>query len=457
MDCSSQITALTLSATADTIEIGRGALLTGQITVTNPPASVYCNYSTRLSSSDSTIAGVSSAGHGWGGSPAGTLVSLGAVYGRAPGTATITHTAGTGTATISITVIPPRDPFVAVSTGGSDVCTLGADGKVFCGTPNISTVPLAVGGVPTLASVDAGPFRECGISLGKQLYCWAPGSAFGPTSAPTQVYLPADAMMVDAAGSNHACALTAAHAAYCWGANGSGQLGAPGDYSDLPRAVAGYLWFQKLTGGYAHTCALGDDGSLWCWGSNAEGQLGLSSVAGGCSQNANCQLTPSRMRLAADSVFEDVAAGRDHTCALAANGQAYCWGRNSTGQLGTADTVSGSTPRKVAGNHTFTSLSAGTGYTCGLTAAGEAYCWGVNDSGQLGSAPVSNACGSPYGPTPACETVPVLVSGGHAFSSLNAGDGMTCGMTSGGAWCWGRYWGGNRTFSSVPVRVPGQP
>jgi hypothetical protein len=37
----------------------------------------------------------------------------------------------------------------------------------------------------------------------------------------------------------------------------------------------------------------------------------------------------------------------------------------------------------VVGNLTFSSISVGLGYVCGLTSSG-AYCWGRNDFGKMG-------------------------------------------------------------------------
>ena len=42
-------------------------------------------------------------------------------------------------------------------------------------------------------------------------------------------------------------------------------------------------------------------------------------------------------------------------------------------------------PVQVAGNHAFKSLSAGSDHTCGVAAQGEAYCWGASDNGQTGT------------------------------------------------------------------------
>jgi hypothetical protein len=458
-DCSPSITALTLAMAADTIEVGRGALLTGQITDPSAPA-VGCFYSATVSSSDWTIAGLLSLSATWSSNgPGFGAMPISAVIAHNPGTARITLTGGAVSSTVSLTVIPVSDAFVAVSAGDYGACTLDSAGRAYCSSASMSTAPLLLGGLPALAAVDAGPVQVCGLSAGKQVFCWPNIWYFPALSTPSQVELPADAAVVDASGIGHACALTTAHDAYCWGSNWSGQLGAPGDNSyqaasGNPVAVVGGHKFQRISAGGNHTCGLGDDGSLWCWGSNASGELGVTADTAGCPAGL-CQASPARVRLAADSLFTDVATGYDHTCALDTAGAAYCWGRNSTGALGTADTLSSSTPRKVAGSLTFTSLTAGLQYSCGLTASGDAYCWGLNASGQLGSGPSSNSCASLYSTAP-CETAPVKVSGSLRFSSLNAGTGMTCGMASDGAWCWGNLWGSGGMSSSVPVRVPGQ-
>jgi len=87
----------------------------------------------------------------------------------------------------------------------------------------------------------------------------------------------------------------------------------------------------------------------------------------------------------------------------------------------------------------FSTVSAGSGRTCGVTTSDAAYCWGSNPNGQLGNG------------TTTSSSLPVAVSGGLSFSTVSAGDQQTCGMTTRGtAYCWGNGSG------SVPVKVAGQ-
>ena len=79
-----------------------------------------------------------------------------------------------------------------------------------------------------------------------------------------------------------------------------------------------------------------------------------------------------------------ISAGSTHTCAIALDGVAYCWGDNYWGQMGTGTTTSAAAPGAVGGGLTFATLTAGAWHTCGVTRAGIAYCWGDNAGGQLG-------------------------------------------------------------------------
>ena len=192
-----------------------------------------------------------------------------------------------------------------------------------------------------------------------------------------------------------------------------------------------------VSAGDLHSCSLATDGSAWCFGGDQADQLGDSTETNSSSP------VPTKGGLH----FASLSSGYAHTCALTAASAAYCWGDNLSGELGDGTTAHRSTPVAVTGGMTFTSLSAGEDHTCGLTAAGAAWCWGNNVSGQLGNGQTVNSA------------APVAVSGGIAFAAISAGFQNTCGVTAAGAaYCWGdntRGQLGNGTLaaSAVPVQV----
>jgi alpha-tubulin suppressor-like RCC1 family protein len=85
--------------------------------------------------------------------------------------------------------------------------------------------------------------------------------------------------------------------------------------------------------------------------------------------------------------FTTIATGGAHTCALNSTGNAYCWGTNASGHIGNGTTTSSNAPVAVTmpTGVTFTSIGAGFKHTCALTTTGTVYCWGENSSGNLGN------------------------------------------------------------------------
>lgn len=78
--------------------------------------------------------------------------------------------------------------------------------------------------------------------------------------------------------------------------------------------------------------------------------------------------------------FVDITARSDHTCALKAAGEVFCWGCNNRGQLGLeAPGMPRGWVERSAGQ-VFTRVFAGGEFTCGIadvgSDTGQAYCWG---------------------------------------------------------------------------------
>ncbi len=94
-------------------------------------------------------------------------------------------------------------------------------------------------------------------------------------------------------------------------------------------------------------------------------------AAGGCGDGGT---GPGETAIA--DPLRSLASGEQHACALTAAGEAYCWGTNAQGQLGTASLTSSAVPVAVNGGHRFVAIHAGGTHTCALSAEGAAYCWG---------------------------------------------------------------------------------
>ena len=172
----------------------------------------------------------------------------------------------------------------------------------------------------------------------------------------------------------------------------------------------------SIVAGGLHTCLVAIDGRAFCWGGNDRGQVG---VVGGARLS-----TPSPV--GADLRFTAVAPGLAHSCAIARGGALWCWGENDHGQLGDRSTIARTLPVRAAVGHAFRSIAAGAAHTCGIELDGEAWCWGADGHGQLGDAGSTD------------HSLPVSVSGGDRFTSIDVGWNFTCALTrEGKALCWG--------------------
>lgn len=153
--------------------------------------------------------------------------------------------------------------------------------------------------------------------------------------------------------------------------------------------------------------------------------------------------------------FSSMTYGAVHGCGVESN-TAYCWGpNNGFGVIGNGQTNSiERVPVAVSGGHQFSTIDAGNSFTCALTVAGAAYCWGSQLAGWLGDGVIATS-------NDQVRTTPNPVLGGITFASLSVGSGHTCGLTAAGvAWCWGdnqqgQLGDGTETTRAQPTQVTG--
>src|SRR5262249_26375217 len=127
--------------------------------------------------------------------------------------------------------------------------------------------------------------------------------------------------------------------------------------------------------GVNHTVALKSDGTVWTWGDNSQGQLG---------DNGQVAFRSTPAQVAGLSGIVSIAAGFNHTLALAGDGTVWTWGDNYGGQIGDGTTTDRPTPFHVPGLSGVTAIAAGGFHSVAVLGDGTVSTWGFNNSGQLG-------------------------------------------------------------------------
>jgi len=116
--------------------------------------------------------------------------------------------------------------------------------------------------------------------------------------------------------------------------------------------------------------------------SRATGGKSAPPCGTGCWGDAGSNVPIARQGLSSGATAS--AAGTFHTCAVV-DGDVYCWGSNTAGQLGDGSTTNHSTPVQVRGLATgATGIAAGYEHS-GALIGGRVACWGENHFGQLGN------------------------------------------------------------------------
>lgn len=270
-------------------------------------------------------------------------------------------------------------------------------GQLGRGNQQSAHAPARVNTTRRFIWISAGGAHTCGVTADNRALCWGNGTSgelgngefVGPVLTPDSVATTLRFGQISA-GLTHTCAITVNSEAYCWGANELAQLGIATRGLDVPvpTRAAGNLLFRNISAGWTHTCGATLDFGGYCWGTNGSGELGNGA-------QYEAEALPAQVMTYGSILYTQVSAGKYYSCGVWTIGQIYCWGRGDYGQIGNATLGTFIVPQMVRpepgrvldhSSGVFASFDAGgDNHVCGLSFTGTVFCWGGGAQGQLGS------------------------------------------------------------------------
>lgn len=336
-----------------------------------------------------------------------------------------------------------------------------AHGKLGFGgeTPNPTPINVKLRpGTSYARQIAVGFNFTCAIFDDQRAYCWGDNTygtlgngSTGKQTTPAPVLPPTGTAFAKtiASGSQHACAVFDDNQTYCWGGQGGGRLGNNSTSKavrrqptqvQFPSTLPQTVFTQSLALSPEHSCALMTDGSVYCWGKNTSGQLG-----DGTNQ---LQPTPVKVALPQGTTAVNLTVGHDHTCAILSDRNAYCWGNNASDQLGDGTGLNSNKPVKVklpTGRYA-KAIAAGESHTCAILDDYKIHCWGLNNNGQLGDGTT----------TKRLAPMPIIIPQGRSFATqLTANHDITCAIFDREhLYCWGFHVKYSSTTSASTSKTP---
>lgn len=311
---------------------------------------------------------------------------------------------------------PAKDSGVLqLACGDFHTCALMSDHTVKCwgrnrggelgdGTTEDKKLPVSVAGLSDVEEIALGANNTCARMKDRTVKCWGTGRLFtsGITTktAPTAIAGVTDAVELKA-GGYMTCARLGSGAVTCWGLekkptgepknatgiatagvhgcaklqDGSTKCWGEGVWADGKGAFSkpGITNAELLGTGDTFGCAI-TGGTVACWGRNDSGELGTAP---------DFDDHPKPVAVPGVRAAKKISAAESHTCVVGGDGTVTCWGDNAESEMGRGTQTTSEGPGPVTGLAGAVEVAVGTDHVCARTTS-DVYCWGSNRAGQLG-------------------------------------------------------------------------
>jgi alpha-tubulin suppressor-like RCC1 family protein len=291
-------------------------------------------------------------------------------------------------------------------------------------TGYISTPVTTFAGGTNWKQVSAGLYHTAAIKTDGTLWTWGDGSngvlgnardVFSYISTPVTTFAGGTNWKQVSAGVYHTAAIKTDGTLWSWGIRYNGVLGnAEETYTNSSTPVttfAGGTNWKQVSCNQLNTAAIKTDGTLWTWGTGSFGILGNAQIT-----NRSTPVTT----FAGGTNWKQVSAGSQHTAAIKTDGTLWTWGTGSNGRLGNAVTTGNiSTPvTTFAGGTNWKQVSGRNTYTAAIKTDGTLWTWGFGGTGQLGT-----------NDTITRSTPVTTFAGGTNWKQVSGGNGHTAATT----------------------------
>ena len=210
---------------------------------------------------------------------------------------------GTSSQTSPVVVDNVNRKWSQISAGSGFACGIEPDGDLYCWGIGIGATPTQVQAGKVWTKISAGKTNSCGITNDGNAWCWGQdalgqlGNGSATTTTQTNaVQVSGRGPWVDIAAGDVTCGIKANGSLWCFG-EGSDYMNGNNSTTDYayPQPVISGGQYIDVSVGYDHACAMRTDYTAYCWGLNGTGQIGNAAQQGATAQRpVRVELTPQR-------------------------------------------------------------------------------------------------------------------------------------------------------------------